>query len=72
MGLREKSSLVEVEVKKLEDEIKEYFLDTKPRVIKQGAHDHINKFKDYRRELINLMPWIELHITKRINHGGIL
>ena len=44
--LREKSTLVEVEVKKLEDEIKEDFLDKKTKVIKQGAHDHADKFED--------------------------
>lgn len=33
-GLRARNALVEVEVKKLEDEIKEYFLDKKTRVIK--------------------------------------
>ena len=32
--LREKSALVEVEVKKHEDEIKEYFLNKKTRMIK--------------------------------------
>jgi len=32
--LRKKSAQVEAEVKKLEDEIKEYFLDKKTRVIK--------------------------------------
>lgn len=44
--LREKSALVEAEVKKLEDEIKKYFLDKKNRGIR-GAHDHIDEFWDY-------------------------
>lgn len=54
--LSKKGALVEAEVKKLEDEIKEYFLDKKTRVVKQGAHDHGDKFWDYRQEFISLMP----------------
>lgn len=62
--LRNKIALVEVEVKKLEEEINEDFLNKKTRVIRQDAHNHVDKFEDYRRELINLMPWLRLHITK--------
>ena len=54
--LREKSILVEAEVKKLEDEIKKDFLDKKTRVIIQGVHDHVEEFLDYSQELISLMP----------------
>jgi len=53
-----------VEVKKLDDEIKEYFLNKETRVIKQGVHDHADKFEHYRHELISLMPWLGPHITK--------
>lgn len=49
---------MEAEVKKLEDEIKEDFLDKNTKVIKQGVHDHVDEFWDYCRELISLMPWI--------------
>jgi len=70
--LREKCALVVVDVKKLEDEIKKDFLDKKTKVIKQGAHDYVDKFRDYHQELINLMPWIGPHITKGITHGGTL
>jgi len=55
---------VEAKVKKLEEEIKEYFLDKKTRVVKVGAHNHTDNFGDYRRELINLMPSIGPHIAK--------
>lgn len=44
--LRDKSALVEVEVKKLEDEIKKDFLDKKTTVIKQGVHDYVDEFGD--------------------------
>ena len=47
--LREKSALVEVEVKKLEEEIKKDFLDKKTMVIKQGAHDYGDEFWDYEQ-----------------------
>ena len=63
---------MEVEFKKLEDEIKEAFLDKKTRVIKRCAHDHVDKFGDYCRELISLMPWLRPHIATQINHGGAL
>lgn len=42
--LRKKSALVDAEVMKLEDEIKEDFLGKNPRVIGQDAHDHDDKF----------------------------
>jgi len=64
--------LVEVEVKKLEDQIRDDFLDKKTMVTKQGVHDHANKLEDYYHELISLMPWLGPHITKRINQGDAL
>jgi len=45
--LREKSALMQVEVKKLEEGIKKDFLDTKTVVIKQDAHYYNDKFGDY-------------------------
>jgi len=63
---------VEAKVKKLEDEIKEYFLDKKIRMIKQSANNHIDKFRDYHHELISLMPWLGPYITTRINHDDAL
>lgn len=62
--LRKKSALVDVEVKKLEDEIKEDFLTEKTRMVRQGVYDHADKFEHYCRELISLMPWLGLHIAK--------
>ena len=64
--LRKKSALVDTEVMKLEDEIKEYFLGKRTRVITQDMYNHDDKFKTYCRELINLMPWLGPHVTKRI------
>ena len=69
MRLRDKITLVEAEVKKLEEEIKNDFLDKKIGVIKQGVHDYIDKFGDYHRDLISLMPWIGPYITRGITHG---
>ena len=62
--LRKRSALVDTEVKKLEGEIKEYFLSEKSRVIRQDVHDHDNRFEAYRCELISLVPWLGPHITK--------
>ena len=59
-----KSALVDVEVKKLENEIKEYFLGKNTRVIKQDVDDYNNKFEAYHHELISLMSWLGPHITK--------
>lgn len=59
-------------IKKLEDEIRDEFLDKKTTVIKWGTHDHDDKLEDYHRELISLMPWFGPHITKRINQGVAL
>ena len=42
--LREKSAMVEEEVKKLEEGIKRDFLDKNTVLIKQDAHDYIDKF----------------------------
>lgn len=63
---------MEVEVKKIQDEIKRDFLYKKIRMIKQGVHNCSNEFGDYRQELISLMPWNRPHITKGITHGGAL
>ena len=63
---------MEVEVKKLKEEITKDFLDKKIRMIKHGAHDYDDEFGNYHRELINLMPWIRPHITKGMTHGGTL
>ncbi len=41
-------------------------------MIKQGAHDYSDEFGDYCHKLINLMPWIGMHITKGINHGSVM
>lgn len=55
---------MDVEVKKLEDEIKEEFLVKRTRMIRQGTHDHTDKFKNYHCELVRLMPWLGPHIAK--------
>lgn len=70
--LREKSAMAEEEVKKLEGGMKMDFLDKRTVVIKQDAHDYIDKFGDYHRDLISLMPWIGPRITKRITNGGMM
>lgn len=70
--LREKSTLVEAKVKKLEEGIKKDFLDKKIVVIKQDAHDCVEKIGGYCRELINLMPWIRLYITRGITDGDAM
>lgn len=70
--LREKSTLMEVEVNKLEGEIKKAFLDKKIGVINQGTHDYSDKFWDCHWEVISLMRWIGTYITKGITHGGVM
>jgi len=64
--------MVDAEVKKLEDEIKEEFLTKKTRMVRQGAYDHTNKFENYHYELINLMPGLGPHITKNSDQGSTL
>ena len=56
--------MVDVEVKKLEDEIKDDFLAEKTRMVRQGAYDHTDKFDNYHRKLVSLMPWLGPHIIK--------
>lgn len=70
--LRKRSALVDTEVKKLEDEIKEYFLGKKIRVIRQDVYERDDRFKAYHQELISLMPWLGPHITKHIDQGSVL
>ena len=53
---------MDMEVKKLEDEIKEEFLTEKTRMVRQGAYNHTDKFESH--ELISLLPWLGLHISK--------
>lgn len=64
--------LMDAEVKKLEDEIKESFLVEKPRVVWQGAHTHSDKWENYRRKLISLLPWFGPYITQRSNQESAL
>ena len=39
--------MMDVEFKTLEDEIKKEFLGEKPRMVRQDAYDHTNKFENY-------------------------
>lgn len=41
-------------------------------VIKHDSHDYVEKFGDYRQELISLMPWIGPNVTKEIADGGMM
>ena len=63
---------MDAKVKTLDDEIKEEFLVEKTRIVRQVAYDHIGKFENYRYEFVSLMPWLGPHISKRINHDGML
>lgn len=48
--LREKSTMVEIEVKQLEDMMKRVFLGRKAVVIEQDELDYIEKLGDYHRD----------------------
>ena len=63
---------VDLEVKKLGNEIKEAFLIKKPRMVRQGMYDHTNNLENYRRELVSLLPWRGPHITKCSDQGSAL
>ena len=58
---------MDAEAKKLENEIKEALLNNKPRMIRQGAYDHTKELEDHRRELVRLLSWLGLYITKCSN-----
>lgn len=64
--------MMDVEVKKLEDEIKEAFFIKKPRMVRQGAYNHTVKFEHYHCELVSLLPWLEPHIAKHSDQGNTL
>lgn len=63
---------MEIEVKKMENEIKEAILVEKPRMARQGAYSHTNKLKSYHHELVRLLPWLGPHITKHSDQGNTL
>ena len=63
---------MDAKVNKLEDEIKEAFLIKTSRVVRKCVYNHIDKLENYRRELVILLPWLGLHITKRSNHDSVL
>jgi len=67
-----KSIFMDVEVKRLEIEIKQACLIDKPRMARQGADDHTNELEYYHQELITLLPWLGPHITKRSSQGNEL
>jgi len=64
--------MMDIEGKKLEDEIKEAFLVKKPKVVRQGAYAHTNKLENYHRELVSLLPWLGPHIAKCSDQGSAL
>jgi len=70
--LREKSTLMDAEVNKIEDEIKEEFLTEKIGMLRQGAYDQTDKLENYRHELVSLIPWLGLHIVKHSDQGSVL
>jgi len=70
--LRKKTTMVEEEVKKLEEGVKRDFLDKKTVLIKWDARDYIDKLGDYHRELVNLIPSIGPHITKGVTASGAI
>lgn len=70
--LRKKSGIVNAEVKKLEDEIKKYFLNKKTRMVRQEARDQNDGVKAYCHKLISLMPWLGPHITNHSDQGSAL
>lgn len=61
-----------MEVRKLEDEIKKAFLVEKLRIVKQGAYNHIDKWEDYHHELVSLLLWLRLCLTKHSDQGIML
>lgn len=63
---------MDTEVKKLENEMKEAFLDEKPRMARQGMYSHTDKLESYHRELVSLLPWLRLHLAKRSDEGSAL
>jgi len=63
---------MDAEVNRLEDKITKEFLIKKQNIIRQCAYDHANKLDDYRRELVSLLPWLGLHISKRSDWGNML
>jgi len=51
---------VETKVKKLEEEIKKDFPDKKTGVIKQGAHDYVDKLGDTRIGIMGCLSFFDL------------
>ena len=70
--LREKSTMVEAEVKKLEEGIKKDFLDRKTIVIKQDELDSIDKLRDRHREFLSFLHGMGWYVIKDITEGGAI
>ena len=56
----------------MEDELKEAFLVENLWVVRQGAHTHSDKWENYYRELISLLPWLGPYITQHSNQESAL
>ena len=67
-----KSTLMDAEVKKMEDKIKKYFLSKKTRMVRQGAYNHDDRVKAYCHKLINMMPWLGPHIANHRDQSSAL
>ena len=56
----------------MEDKIKKDFLGKKTRMVRQEVCDHDDRVKAYFHELISLIPWLGLHISKHSDQGSTL
>lgn len=70
--LREKSTMEEAEVKKIEEGIKKDFLDRKNDVIKPDEPDYIDILRDHRREFLSLLHEMGAYVIKEITDGGVV
>ena len=61
---------MDIEVKKLENKIKEAFFIKKLRMVRQEGYSHTDKLENYFRELFSLLLWLGPHLAKRSDQGS--
>ncbi len=62
--------LKDTKIKRLENEVTQVCLVNKPRMTRQDTNGHTTTLEYCNRELMTLLPWLRLHLTKRSNKGS--
>jgi len=62
--------LMDVEIKRLKNDIMQSYLVDKLSVTRPDTDNHTTALEDSSLKFITLLPWVQLHLTKQSNKGS--